>query len=110
MVIPAAPRASRRRTLPTSRSSSIRWNVAATVTSSTGTVVAIRGSIHFVFDASNGTFAFDGQVFMANRPGAGVVIQDTGKYLVGPDDQVLLDAGPHDVEDIGPSIFCSALL
>ena len=75
-----------------------------------GTVVAIRGSIHFVFDASNGTFAFDGQVFMANRPGAGVVIQDTGKYLVGPDDQVLLDAGPHDVEDIGPSIFCSALL
>ncbi len=82
--------------------------MVGSLTSSAGLVVNLRGSVHFVFDPAKGTFAFDGQVFMANRPGIGVVLQDTGKYLTDWDNNVLLDAGPHDVEDLADP-FCSAL-
>ena len=84
-------------------------NIVGTLTSDTGTVVNLRGHILFVIDFVNGTYAFDGQVFMAHRPGIGVVIQDTGKYLTDSSDNILLEAGPHDVTDYGGAVFCAAL-
>ncbi len=82
--------------------------MAGSLTSSTGTVVPLTGSVHVVIDVVVGTVVFDGRVFMGTRPGTGEVIQDTGRYVVDADDNVLQDAGPHDVED-NPAIFCSAL-
>lgn len=86
-------------------------NMVGTLTSSTGTVVQVRGHIHFVFDFVEGTYTFDGQVFMANRPGVGVVIQDTGKYVTDSSEPpiVVFEAGPHNVTDIGAAVFCAAL-
>ncbi|MEO8436854.1 MAG: hypothetical protein ABI562_00240 [Chloroflexota bacterium] len=86
-------------------------SMAGTLTSSTGTVVKLRGHIHFVFDFVEGTYTFDGQVFMANRPGVGVVIQDTGKYVTDSSEPpiVVFEAGPHNVTDIGAAVFCAAL-
>jgi hypothetical protein len=82
--------------------------MVGSLTSSTGTSIGLRGHIHFVFDSIKGTFAFDGQVFMATRPTFGVVLQDTGKYLTDLSDNVLLDAGPHDVTDLADP-FCPVL-
>ena len=83
--------------------------MVGTLTSDTGTVVQLRGDVLFVIDFAKGTYAFNGQVFMANRPGVGVVIQDTGRYLTDFNDTVLLEAGPHDVIDKGSAAFCLAL-
>ena len=81
-----------------------------TLTSSAGTVVDLRGAVVQVIDLVRHTYAFDGQVLMANRPGAGVVIHDTGEFLTDFNDIVLLEAGPHDVLDTFGAIFCTALL
>ncbi len=84
-------------------------NAVGTVTSdTTGTVVNLRGHILFVIDFIKGTYTFKGQVFMANRPGVGVVLQDTGKQ-VSDDNGVIFQAGPHDVTDIGGAVFCAAV-
>lgn len=73
-----------------------------------GKVIALRGHIFFVIDFVNATYTFDGQVFMANQPGTGVVLQDTGVYRQG-DDGSFFEAGPHDVTDIGVPALCGAL-
>ena len=73
-----------------------------------GKVIALRGHIFFVIDFIKATYTFDGQVFMANQPGAGVVLQDTGVYLQG-DDGSFFEAGPHDVSDVGVPALCAAL-
>lgn len=79
--------------------------VGSLTNDTTGKVVALRGAVHFVFDPFKGTFSFVGQIFMANDPGRGVVLQDTGKWVADWDNNVLMDAGPHDVEDLADP-FC----
>lgn len=73
--------------------------------SKTGTVLGLRGNLLVVIDLVTGTQAWDGQVFMSN----GAVIQDTGRFLVDADGNVLLEAGPHDAIDQGEAAFCSAV-
>jgi hypothetical protein len=82
--------------------------MVGTLTSSAGLVINLRGSVHFVFDPIKGTFTFDGQVFMANRPSVGVVLHDTGRYVSDWDNNVLFEAGPHDVQDFADP-FCPVL-
>jgi hypothetical protein len=76
--------------------------------SGNGKVIALRGHIFFVIDFVKATYTFDGQVFMANQPGRGVVIQDTGVYMTA-DDGSFFEAGPHDVTDVGVPALCGAL-
>jgi hypothetical protein len=76
--------------------------------SGNGKVIALRGHILFVIDFVKATYTFDGQVFMANQPGSGVVLQDTGVYMTA-DDGSFFEAGPHDVTDIGVPALCAAL-
>ena len=47
--------------------------------SGNGKVIALRGHIFFVIDFIKATYTFDGQVFMANQPGRGVVLHDTAE-------------------------------
>ncbi len=86
----------------------VNAQMTGSLTSSTGLVVPLSGSVRVLFDATTGSLTFDGRVFMGTRRGSGEVVQDTGRYVVAADDTVLQDAGPHDVED-DPTIFCTAL-
>jgi glutamate 5-kinase len=74
-----------------------------------GATVALSGNLLVVIDLVEGTFAYDGQVFMAIDPGDRVLVQDTGRFLVDFDDNLLLEAGPHDAIDQGAKAFCGAL-
>ena len=91
------------------RATTIAKMVGSLTNDSTGKVVDLRGNVVFTFDPVKGTFSFVGQVFMANQPGSGVVLQDTGKWVSDWNDNVLMDAGPHDVQDLGVPAFCAAL-
>jgi len=75
----------------------------------TGESVAIRGHWLFVADLVRGTWTFDGQVFMANHAEEGTVIQDTGRLSFDFEDNVLLDAGPHEAVELGAQVFCDAV-
>jgi hypothetical protein len=92
----------------------IRIQFAARLTGSLtpdgGAAIDLRGDVLVVIDLVNGTFAYDGQVLMANEPASGAIIQDTGRFLVDEVDNVLLAAGPHDAIDSGGAIFCTVLL
>jgi len=77
--------------------------------SGNGQDLPLTGSVLVVIDLVRGTFTYDGQVVWAGRVGDGVVFQDSGRFSVGGDDAVLLDAGPHDLIDNGPEVLCAAL-
>ena len=77
--------------------------------STTGKTVALRGHIVLVIDPSSGSFTFVGPVFMANAPGAGTVITDTGRIVFDDDGNITFEAGPHEVTDTNGAIFCSAV-
>lgn len=88
----------------------VNLEMNGSVTSSTtGKRVAIRGHWVFVVNLTQETWSFNGQVFMANRPGEGHVIQDTGRLAYGFDDSLIRSAGPHDAVDTGGQIFCDAV-
>lgn len=74
-----------------------------------GKEIALAGDLLVVIDLVRETFAYDGVVFIATDPGAGVVIQDSGRILTGFDDEFLLLAGPHDAITEGAQAFCNAL-
>ena len=92
----------------------IRIQFAAQMTGSVtpdgGEAIEVRGDVLVVIDLVRATFAYDGQVLMANEPASGAIIQDTGRFLVDDLDNVLLEAGPHDAIDSGGAIFCTSLL
>jgi hypothetical protein len=75
----------------------------------TDETVGIRGHWIFVADLVRGTWTFDGQVFMANDPGDGTLIQDTGRLSFDFEDNLLLDAGPHEAVELGGQVFCDAV-
>jgi hypothetical protein len=78
------------------------------LSSDDGRVIDLSGSVLVVIDLVAGTFTFDGNVFFGNEPGQGVVLQDTGKFLVGDGGEFLV-AGPHDAIETDGAIFCLAL-
>ena len=91
----------------------IKVQVAAQMTGSLSTdavSIPLRGDVLVVIDLVRETFTFNGSVMIANQPGSGVVIQDTGRFQADFDDNVLLEAGPHDAIDQGIAAFCGALV
>ena len=74
-----------------------------------GSEVALAGNLLVVIDLVRGTFAYNGAVFLATDPGSGIRIQDTGRFLTSFEDELLLEAGPHDAIDQGAAAFCDAL-
>jgi len=77
--------------------------------SGNGKAVALAGNLLVVIDLVKGTFAFNGSVFLASDPGSGLVLQDTGRFLTTLEDELVLEAGPHDAIDEGAAAFCGAL-
>lgn len=75
---------------------------------STGKAIQVRSVFTDVFDLVSGTETINGQVFMANDPGLGAVLQDTGKIVFNSDGSVVIH-GPHEVFDSQGGIFCDAL-
>jgi len=75
----------------------------------TGKTLDVRANLTAVSDLVEGTTTLNGQVFMANDPGRGAVIQDTGKVVFDEDGNVVHVAGPHEVLETEAEIFCDAL-
>jgi hypothetical protein len=75
----------------------------------TGKAVALRGQIQVVIDVTVGSTTFVGPVFMANDPGAGSVIRDTGRVVFDADGNIVFEAGPHDAIDTNGAVFCGAV-
>lgn len=66
--------------------------------SETGESITLKGVAHVVWDFASNTRSLDGKVFLATRPGDGVVIQDTGRITITLDtSEALFVAGPHGV-------------
>ena len=78
------------------------------VNSVSGKSVALRGHIHVIDDFDSGVATWTGPVFLANDPGRGSVITDTGRIsFLG--DEVVFEAGPHQVIEQGAAVFCAAV-
>jgi hypothetical protein len=90
----------------------VRVQVHAAMTGSlsnsvTGTSLPLRGHILLVDNFTTGVVTFVGPVFLANDPGRGAVITDTGRVSFNGD-EIVFEAGPHDLID-NPEILCAAV-
>lgn len=87
----------------------VHATMAGRVTNSaTGKSVALRGHIHVVDDFRSGVVTWTGPVFLANAPGRGSVIRDTGRIsFLG--DEIVFEAGPHQLIEEGAAVFCAAV-
>lgn len=66
--------------------------------SETGANLTLKGSVHEVWDFASNTRTLSGKVFLTTRPGAGVVVHDTGRITMTLDTrEVVFLAGPHEV-------------
>jgi hypothetical protein len=65
----------------------------------TGETLLNRGTFQETFIAIAGTDEFtetiDGHVFLATQPGSGIVIHDSGRVVLSPDEDVIFAAGHH---------------
>lgn len=90
----------------------VRVQVRATMTGSltnsvTGASLPLRGHILLVDNFTTGVVTFVGPVFLANEPGRGSVITDTGRISFSGD-EIVFEAGPHEAID-NPEILCAAV-
>jgi hypothetical protein len=87
----------------------VHATMAGSVTNSvSGKSVALRGHIHVIDDFRSGILTFVGPVFLANAPGDGSVIRDTGRIrFLG--DEIVFEAGPHEAIEEGAAVFCAAV-
>src|SRR3954451_12220922 len=60
-------------------------------------------------DGSFGTFALTGEFNVANRPGKGVVLHDTGRVEFDENGDPVVFRGVHDTFTKGEQAFCDAL-
>ncbi|HVL96816.1 MAG TPA: hypothetical protein VM266_13235 [Solirubrobacteraceae bacterium] len=77
----------------------------------TGDSIALSGAVHEVWDYAADTRTLNGKVWMGQRPGDGVLFQDTGRITMtlGTRDATFI-AGPHDVFENGlDPLVCAAL-
>ena len=81
----------------------------------TGKTVVNRGVFQEVGTRVEATGEFTealvGFQFMGTSPGEGLVLQDVGRTVFSPEDEILFRAGQHNVPD-GPeaeAVFCAAL-
>lgn len=90
----------------------VRVQVQAAMTGSltnsvTGTSLPLRGHILLADNFTTGVVTFVGPVFLANDPGRGAVITDTGRVSFSGD-ELVFEAGPHEAID-NPEVFCAAV-
>ncbi|HEU5277636.1 MAG TPA: hypothetical protein VFU26_01905 [Gaiellaceae bacterium] len=90
----------------------VRVQVHAAMTGSitnsvTGTSVPLRGDVFVIDDFASGVTTFVGPVFLANQPGLGSVITETGRISFSGD-EIVFEAGPHDLID-NTSLLCDAV-
>lgn len=71
--------------------------------------IHLRGAALVVIDFVRETFTFDGTVLIGTLPGEGVAIQDSGRFQLDFEDNLLQLAGPHDAVELGADAFCLAL-
>ena len=77
---------------------------------------SVENPIHqtIIIDLVEGTVAQVGLVFKATVPGVGVVFHDVGRVVVDAEDDLIFEAGPHDVLNTAGdhavrANFCAAL-
>ena len=77
----------------------------------TGLTVHEHGHFIETFDLRTGTVTVTGNQEVANRPGTGVVVQDTGRIVFDADGNVVFFAGGrnHSEELLGDQVLCDAL-
>ena len=77
----------------------------------TGFALEEHGFFHEVDDYVAGTYTITGNQEVANRPGRGVVIQDTGRIVLNADFEAIFFAGGrnHSQWLLGEGIWCDAL-
>jgi hypothetical protein len=77
----------------------------------TGFALEEHGFFHEVDDFVAGTYTITGNQEVANRPGRGVVIQDTGRIVLNADFEAIFFAGGrnHSQWLLGEGIWCDAL-
>jgi hypothetical protein len=75
---------------------------------STDDAVQVRAAFTDELDLATGTETLNGQVFIANEPGAGALFQDTGRIIFGPNGDPVI-RGPHEVFETHAGIICDAL-
>ena len=82
--------------------------MTGTVTNTvTGRSLPLRGHILLVDNFTTGVVTFVGPVFLANDPGRGAVITDTGRISFSGD-ELVFEAGPHEANN-NPEIICAAV-
>lgn len=88
----------------------VRFKQLETDTNSvTGVTITVRTHFIHIANLATGTEASHGEIFMANRPGHGVVIHDAGTIITDGDGNVIKEAGVHEVTDSEGQVFCTAL-
>ena len=77
----------------------------------TGLTIHEHGHFTITFDLGTGTVTVTGNQEVANRPGVGVVVQDTGRLVLDADGNVVFFAGGrnHSEELLGDQVLCDAL-
>jgi hypothetical protein len=88
----------------------VRFTQLETDTNSvTGTTITVRTHFIHIANLATGAEASHGEIFMANRPGHGVVIQDAGTLITDGDGNLIKEAGMHEVTNTEGQVFCTAL-
>jgi hypothetical protein len=83
---------------------SLREAEAAAVHQAVGSVAGLD-----VIHGSFYTWAITGEFNMANRPGKGVVLHDSGRIEFDQDGEPIIFRGVHDTFTKGEQAFCDAL-
>lgn len=76
----------------------------------TGKSLPENGVRHLTFDFVSGTFTETGVLRHVTLPGEGIVLHESGRLVLGLDDDSLLgEAGPHQLFGGDLAAFCAAL-
>ena len=91
------------------RETHIRF-VGSETNDATGKSLPVDGVRHITLDFVNDTFTETGVLRHVTVPGGGIVLHDSGRLVLGlDDDEVLGVAGPHELFGGDLAAFCAAL-
>ena len=76
----------------------------------TGKSLPVNGIRHITLDFVNGTFTETGVLRHVTVPGEGIVLHESGRLVTGlEDEEVIFEAGPHQLFHGDLAAFCAAL-
>lgn len=91
------------------RETHIRF-VGSETNDATGKSLPVDGVRHMTFDFVDDTFTETGVLRHVTVPGGGIVLHDSGRLVLGlDDDEVIGVAGPHELFGGDLAAFCAAL-